>query len=157
MLSWLVFLSLWSTPQLKATLEGKVSFQLTTLRPWSCTGESQSKRAEIWRQDLKRSPWRSAASWLAPHDSAWFLTPSRTTCLGEGGGIAPPTVNWAFSHPIISQENALQSCLWANFMEAFFFSTEAPSQMTLAYSKLIKRKLVSTHILGTETLTHWHA
>lgn len=43
------------------------------------------------------------------------------------------------------------------FYGGIFFLTEAPSQMTLAYSKLIKRKLVSTHILGTETLTHWHA
>lgn len=58
---------------------------------------------------LACSPWFSLVSY--PIQNNLF-----------GGGVAPPTVNWAFSHPIISEENALQSCLWANFMEAFFFN-----------------------------------
>jgi hypothetical protein len=76
----------------------------------------QELKAGIWSRDLIQRPWRSTARWpvshgllsLLPYPILDHLPRDGTTHSGQG-----------LLTPIITQENALQSCLQANLMESF--------------------------------------
>lgn len=62
------FVLQWQNTLTKVTWGGKGLFGFhfyITVRPWE---ESQELEAGAWRQELKQSPWRIPAYWLAHHD-----------------------------------------------------------------------------------------
>lgn len=83
-------------------------------------------------------PWRSVAHWLASGILHLIYHPVQSA----QGGTAPSRLSPAISAD--HQENAIQTCLQANLIEAIFlFSTEfSPSLPTLVSVKLSKPSTV---------------
>lgn len=75
---------------------GLFGFHVPIISQSASEGSQGGAFPGTWRPKLNQSPWRNAADWLAQP----FLTPSRTTCLGEA---LPTVTDPSFTNPSVKE------------------------------------------------------
>lgn len=135
----------------KASWEGKILFGFYTSTSPFTTERSQdrsSKRAGTWKQELKRRPWRSAASWLAHHGLLSLSGGRHIGCEGHACFIVQLsgmslTVFQALPHQSLIKKMPYRLSYQQSW--GIIFSVNIPSSQISSLCQIDKTSQPSTH------------